>query len=153
MPYKDPIKAREHSKLRQRTYCAKPGVTEAYAARMRKLREDPEFVANERAQQKISRADPETKPARLENTRAIMKKKRQFFNLLKVERGCYDCGGMFPPEALDWDHLPGKEKCFHIAKYLTNKPREEILAEIDKCQVVCSNCHRIRTANRKVEGK
>lgn len=151
MPYKDPIQAREHSKLRQRTYCKKPGVNKAYAERMRKLREDPEFVAQERAQQKMSRTNPETRPARLKKDRERRAKCRYFFNLLKIERGCYDCGGMFPPEALDFDHLPGKEKCFNIAKFLANKPCEEVLDEISKCQVVCATCHRIRTATRKKE--
>lgn len=152
MPYKDPIKAREQSKIAQRKYRQKPGVSEAYAERMRKLREDPAFVAGERAQQKESRSTPENRLPRLEKERERRTKCRNFFNLLKLERPCYDCGGIFPPCALDWDHIPGKEKCFDIAKFLTNKPREEVLSEIAKCQLVCATCHRIRTSARKQEG-
>lgn len=169
MPYKDPEKRRESAKLRQRKYREKPGVREKGAEwqreyitkpgvrekreeQARKRREDPEYVSRDRAKRKESRANPETRPARLAKGRSWKANRKQFFDLLKIERGCYDCGGMtFPPEVLEWDHLPGKEKCFTISKYFTSKPQEEVLAEISKCQLVCANCHRLRTINRKKE--
>lgn len=88
-----------------------------------------------------------------EQRRRYDKTRRQtFFSRLaslKSERPCYDCGGMFPPEAMDWDHLTDKK--FEVSKGL-GIPWDEVRREIDKCQLVCSNCHRIRTANRKREG-
>lgn len=108
---------------------------------------DPELAA---AQRKLYRNNPETRPAQLKKERTRYAKRKQFFDMLKTERGCYDCGGMFPAEALDWDHAPGAEKCFNIGDRILH-PIEETMTEISKCQVVCATCHRIRTASRRKE--
>ena len=74
-------------------------------------------------------------------------KRREFLDSLK-STPCTDCGIKYPPYVMDFDHLPGTEKKFHIGQRL-NRPLDEVLEEIEKCEVVCSNCHRIRTHNRK----
>lgn len=63
---------------------------------------------------------------------------------------CVDCGGKFPPECMDFDHLPGFIKSFKISAEI-NRTWSKIEAEIAKCEIVCSNCHRIRTKLRKKE--
>lgn len=60
---------------------------------------------------------------------------------------CADCGQTFPPVCMDFDHLGGKD--FNIGSAST-RSLETVLAEIAKCEVVCANCHRIRTADRLV---
>ena len=65
---------------------------------------------------------------------------------------CTDCGIDYPYFVLDFDHLPEFEKSFPLsAAGHKDKNMEEILAEIDKCEIVCSNCHRFRTEMRKAE--
>ncbi|GAA3647205.1 hypothetical protein GCM10022202_03230 [Microbacterium marinilacus] len=51
---------------------------------------------------------------------------------------------------LEFDHLPGKEKLFDIARGVGGSTRswKAIEAEIAKCEVVCANCHRRRGAAR-----
>jgi hypothetical protein len=44
---------------------------------------------------------------------------------------------------MDFDHVRGT-KIFEISKKPTTN-KEVILAEIEKCDIICSNCHRIRT--------
>ncbi len=84
--------------------------------------------------------------------RQRVNKIRAKLDLLKLERGCYDCGGMFPAESLDWDHLPGTIKELSISKAASlGQSLETILAEIDKCQCVCANCHRVRTRKRQTK--
>lgn len=57
---------------------------------------------------------------------------------------CMDCGES-NPVVLEFDHRNPKEKLFNIGEgYLKNK--EVLLLEIEKCDIVCANCHRIRTA-------
>lgn len=76
-------------------------------------------------------------------SRASLRAKLDF---LKTERGCYDCGIVgLPAACYDWDHLPGREKLFNIGA----QQRSRSLAAIEKCQCVCSNCHRIRSMARK----
>ena len=71
---------------------------------------------------------------------------RAFINQLK-DRPCMDCGGRFPPECMDFDHVRGV-KNFGVSSRATS-PKSLILTEIAKCDLICSNCHRIRTKARK----
>jgi hypothetical protein len=79
---------------------------------------------------------------------------RSYVDSLKVDRGCADCGYNAHPAALDFDHLPGSAKVATIAKMIggyvgLKAALEKVQAEISKCEVVCANCHRIRTWNRR----
>jgi hypothetical protein len=65
---------------------------------------------------------------------------------------CMDCKGEFPFFSMDFDHRPNEVKCFGIGSgYRASADR--LIAEIAKCDVVCANCHRIRTWNRIQEAK
>lgn len=60
-----------------------------------------------------------------------------------ADHPCVDCGET-DPLVLEFDHL--RDKSFNIAKGLRTHNWEAILNEITKCEVVCANCHRRRTA-------
>lgn len=63
-------------------------------------------------------------------------------------RPCLDCGVQYPPYIMDFDHRNPAEKVACVSKLVGSgaKDAEEILRlEIEKCDVVCSNCHRERT--------
>lgn len=63
----------------------------------------------------------------------------------KNNHPCVDCGES-DPRVLEFDHLPEFEKEFNISKaVLEGYGLERIMAEIEKCEVVCANHHRIRT--------
>jgi hypothetical protein len=59
---------------------------------------------------------------------------------------CVDCGEL-DPVVLEFDHL--RDKSFTIGQALSRKGWANILAEMEKCEVVCANCHRRRTAVRR----
>ena len=68
---------------------------------------------------------------------------------LKLERGCDDCGWAQWARGLDWDHVRGV-KIGSVATLIANgRPWDEVEAETAKCDLVCANCHRIRTADRR----
>ena len=74
-------------------------------------------------------------------------------NNLKESTPCADCGNKFPAVCMDYDHKPGTKinKGHEVSNLITNsKPLERVLEEIKKCELVCANCHRIRTKNRKI---
>ena len=54
----------------------------------------------------------------------------------------------FPVFVMHWDHLPGMDKVSEISSMLGHFSREAILAELKKCELVCANCHVMRTVNR-----
>src|ERR1051326_1741302 len=62
---------------------------------------------------------------------------------------CLDCGGSFPPECMDFDHRPGQAKVRDVGSMVTSA-METLLAEVAKCDLVCANCHRIRTRKRGI---
>ena len=49
---------------------------------------------------------------------------------------------------MDFDHVRGvKHK--NVSELISTLSKKKIDAEIAKCEIVCSNCHRIRTHIRK----
>ncbi len=65
---------------------------------------------------------------------------------------CADCGICYPFYVMDFDHREGTEKSFHVSQ-MKRWPLKTILLEIAKCDVVCANCHRIRSHNRRIQAK
>jgi hypothetical protein len=64
---------------------------------------------------------------------------------------CADCKQTYPPYVMDFDHLDASTKYRGVADMVgSGHSLENILKEIDKCELVCSNCHRIRTYKRRV---
>lgn len=75
------------------------------------------------------------------------RKQRERLKLIseyKAKKGCERCGYNEHPCALDFAHKDPKTKKFTISKVLTRN-FELIQKEIDKCRVLCSNCHRLET--------
>jgi len=71
--------------------------------------------------------------------------------LIVVEKdvSCADCGRRYPPYVMDFDHVRGK-KAMNVARMVNQRRSlKKIREEIAKCEVVCSNCHRIRTWTRR----
>ena len=73
---------------------------------------------------------------------------RDFFRAYKVENGCADCGYNKHHAGLEFDHVGDKE--FNIAA-MARYSMKRVLAELEKCEVVCGTCHNIRTFNRITE--
>jgi len=73
-------------------------------------------------------------------------KRREFLWSLKSEP-CTDCRKRFHPSAMDFDHL--QDKTAAIAQFRSAKMCK-LLAELAKCELVCSNCHRVRTFKRRL---
>lgn len=61
---------------------------------------------------------------------------------VKATNGCVKCGDI-RPYVLDFHHKDPTIKDANIARMTSNKNRiEDIQKEIDKCVILCSNCHR-----------
>jgi hypothetical protein len=72
----------------------------------------------------------------------------RWHNELKESMPCTDCGGSFHHAAMTWDHLPGREKINDVSN-LRRFSRQAVLAEIAKCELVCANCHAVRSYERR----
>jgi len=72
---------------------------------------------------------------------------RRWYADLK-SRPCADCEGTFPPAVMHWDHLPGTAKTGDVGRLAARTNRRLVLEEIAKCELVCANCHAVRTTTR-----
>lgn len=115
--------------------------------RMRRKRENPNFKALQAANTKRWRENnPETYR---DSYRAAYKKRDEWIQSFKVK--CKYCEeNRFP--CLDFHHRDSDEKMGTIGQ-VRHWPKEKLLAEIEKCDVVCANCHRWLHYLEKTEGE
>lgn len=66
------------------------------------------------------------------------------------DQPCADCGKTYPYFVMDFDHRGDKDRS--VSKMMT-RSLAKILAEIEKCDLVCANCHRVRTFRGSQEVK
>lgn len=83
--------------------------------------------------------------SRTDYNRERRDKLREAVRLVK-DAPCLDCGGTFHHSAMDFDHRPDEAKIWDVNRLIArNAAVSTVMAEIAKCDLVCSNCHRIRT--------
>lgn len=83
----------------------------------------------------------------------ILKKRMRAICDEAKSKPCVDCGQTYPPYVMDFDHLPGCEKITDVATLALQFNKAKLLLEIEKCEAVCSNCHRERTHQRRLAKK
>lgn len=72
-------------------------------------------------------------------------------NAHKLKSGCVDCGYNKDAGALDFDHKPEFDKKHNISVLARSNAHPDTLwSEIAKCEVRCANCHRVKTATRRL---
>lgn len=77
---------------------------------------------------------------RNKNTRQA---KREWLISLKENKPCSVCNKIYHHAAMDWHHKDPTEKEFNIGIAVQRGlGKERIIKEIEKCELVCSNCHR-----------
>lgn len=70
--------------------------------------------------------------------------KKTFYDWLKTQV-CVDCG-QDDFRLLQCDHL--LDKSFNVGEKIGVLKFETLMLEVNKCDIVCSNCHIIRTSER-----
>lgn len=78
----------------------------------------------------------------------ISKEIKEFLKWIK-DIPCMDCNVRYPSYVMDFDHKDQSLKKYNISNmsdgsYSYNTVWDEII----KCDIVCSNCHRIRTFSK-----
>jgi len=77
-----------------------------------------------------------------QRTSIVKKKYRQWFKDLKMTFKCSKCSEDHI-SCLDFHHIDPKEKEFNLSQALNRGiGKEKLLKEIEKCIILCANCHR-----------
>ena len=105
-------------------------------------------VQSPEAKKKNSARMREWRLANPERYSALLKtRRRKIFNWLaelKHQSGCTVCKNENEPVCLDFHHRDPTIKGFTVSRKLGGS-KALVLEEIAKCDVLCANCHRIRT--------
>ncbi len=78
------------------------------------------------------------------------KREREMQQFVWAEKSkpCMDCNVQYSPWVMQFDHRPDEVKVADISKIINRGSWTKLKEEIAKCDVVCANCHVIRTATR-----
>ena len=63
----------------------------------------------------------------------------------KESNPCFDCGQFFHHFVMDFDHREPSTKSANVSNLIGSGSIKKIWEEIDKCDLLCANCHRVRT--------
>jgi hypothetical protein len=89
------------------------------------------------------------KPRYLETSNLLKSSVKEEVRRMKEAAPCTDCGRFYPYYVMDYDHLGEVAKVDAVSVMIKNRAcLPTVLREIAKCELVCSNCHRIRTHER-----
>jgi hypothetical protein len=92
-----------------------------------------------------------SRPAKASYDQRRYRERADWINAFKLSKGCTDCGCRpTEPSVLELDHVHGV-KGFTIGGNLTGYSHARLQEEVAKCEVVCANCHRVRTAGRRID--
>jgi hypothetical protein len=103
------------------------------------------YLENNRAKVLAKKKEYRLKnPGKVKNDRKIrLQKEIELKKKYKESKPCSDCGRYYPYYVMDFDHKDPNTKIGNPFSLREDLIEQEIL----KCDLVCANCHRIRTHN------
>ena len=72
---------------------------------------------------------------------------RDYLRKQKESNPCMDCGIKYPYYIMEYDHTEDN-KVKSVSWLASSGTMSQVIEEIAKCDLVCSNCHKYRTWNR-----
>jgi hypothetical protein len=79
-----------------------------------------------------------------------IQKLRDYVNSVR-NQPCMDCQNMYPICCMEFDHRPGEIKTANVGALISTGSLNRVKNEMKSCDVVCANCHRIRTEERRTK--
>lgn len=129
----------------KRKYCSRKCSSKAYYNRLTpEEKEKRKEYQRERHRIRVLE-DGESIARQRRRTRKNSQAVRRIVAGYKTRTGCVDCGYNAHACALDFDHVSDDK--FKAISRIRSLVR--IHDEMQKCEVVCANCHRVRTLNRQ----
>jgi len=75
----------------------------------------------------------------------MVKKSRRWRNkvyaILYLGGRCVECGEIYHPSQYDVHHVDGRDE--ETPRDIMQLSRERLVDELDKCELLCANCHRL----------
>lgn len=129
---------------------AKGKIVVASANQMKQLEAEQNLERLEKLGQDFSNRKDMRKNTRQNISKRRYQRNRNFIYKAKLGKPCADCKLSFHPSAMQFDHIPGSKKAFSLSKMPSAGSLDLVQKEIAKCEIVCCNCHRLRTHFRNL---
>ena len=86
------------------------------------------------------------------NKNLVLRHRQYCRSLLRKlkEQPCSECGNSFPSIVMDFHHINPATKFKGVSQLATQGSLIRMLKEIEKCILLCANCHRLRTYEEKL---
>jgi hypothetical protein len=108
---------------------------------MRKRRANPEFRAKEYARDKVLSDTPQRRQQHASQAK-VRNRERKFMGIEYLGGKCQRCGGEFHPAVFEFHHKnPAKKE--YSPSHALQQSWENFKMELDKCELLCANCHRM----------
>ncbi len=82
--------------------------------------------------------------------KGLRQRRKAMVREAKEGKPCADCGVVYPHYVMDFDHRPGETKLLDVGDMVNFFGFKKLLEEMAKCDLVCANCHRERTYQRRM---
>lgn len=117
---------------------------------MRQRRADPIFRQREYSRDRELDKTPERRKKHADQARN-RGRLRKLEAVQYLGGVCKDCQQEYHPAVYEFHHLEPLEKDMNGSQFLQRK-REDMFKELDKCVLLCANCHRMRHHNWEDSG-
>lgn len=132
--------------MKKCTLCLKPKSLDEFPRN--KQTKDGRYAHCKKCHSKTMRDSYHRDPdAKLEDCKRRRRALIEITSEIKSKSGCKLCSES-DPCCLDFHHSDPTKKDVTIALLVTRKSKEKMLKEIEKCVIVCANCHRKLHAGR-----
>lgn len=85
---------------------------------------------------------PENKEKQRINMRNVYQRRREWYSEFMTGRNCSRCGHRGSKDnPLQWHHRDPRSKLFSVGRGFFTNPRERVLIEVEKCDLLCRKCH------------
>lgn len=81
--------------------------------------------------------------------KSTKEKRYELIRQLKEQTPCMDCGIQYPYFVMEYDHRDPLTKVGDVNRLLRIASMEAVYQEIEKCDLVCANCHKFRSHERR----
>lgn len=101
---------------------------------------------------RLRKANPEKYKLNVRKCAAKRKERIRLFIAQTKAQPCADCRQVFPQCVMEFDHVPDRclgTKRFRVVPSTAWASEQAVKEEVAKCDIVCANCHRLRTYMRR----
>ena len=93
---------------------------------------------------------PQQKAAKVVYAARRRDRRKHILNQYKIRMGCSMCGYNQHGCALDFDHVDASNKVAAVSRLALGNIKK-LFSEIRKCQVLCKNCHSVKSCKQERE--